>query len=284
MDLRSLLVATDQSADGRHVVGTACRLASRANASLTVLEVVIVGGDGPIPMGRVVTSRDGREPTPELAHFERWLGAPRTDDSAKTGRASARPYGAEMAVAYGIPGIEIGRMADDRGADLIVLGRRPRSADHPLLLGETADAVVRRSPRPVLLVPSSVTALRRVLVALDGTDRTLVLVEPALALAKVVGADVSAVTVRNTYGSGMAPDVDRLTAALARMTSPARAPTVKVRSGNPIAEVLAEVEEAQPDVLVIGYRRGGPPKVVGPMDIARNLLFSAPSAVMTVPL
>ncbi|MEO8449984.1 MAG: hypothetical protein ABI647_09350 [Gemmatimonadota bacterium] len=57
-----------------------------------------------------------------------------------------------------------------------------------------------------------------------------------------------------------------------------------VRRGNPIEQILTQVKTIRADLLVIGYRRGGPPKITGPQDIARSLLLSAPSAVLTIPL
>lgn len=268
----SLLVATDRSPDGRHAVATACELTSRSRGRLTLLEVTGIHGNEPIPNGRLVAGRRDSK-TPELADLARWLGGMIAQCPSDT---------TELAVAYGIPGIEIGRVAEERSVDLIVLGRRPRSANHPLLLGEIADAVVRRSPRPVLLVPPAVSALRRVLVAFDGTDRTFVLSRPAAALAGVLGAELSVVMVRGADDSGHSLELARFADALGAGTG--HRPKSRVRAGNPIHEVLAEVEERRADVLVIGYRRGGPPKVVGPADIARTLLYSAPSAVMTVPI
>ncbi len=270
MELRSLLVATDRSPDGRHAVSIACQLSTRARACLTLLEVTGVRPNDPLPNGRFLGGK--RNPTaPEVVDLARWLGASIDGCPAET---------TELAVAFGIPGIEIGRIAEDRRVDLIVLGRRPRSADRPLLLGEIADAVVRRSPRPTLLVPPAVTQLRRVLVAFDGTERTFVVIKPALVLACALGAEVSLVTVTN----GEVGEASRYTEALRRMSEPRPPPQTRFRSGNPITEVLAEVDEVGADVLVIGYRRGGPPKVFGPADIARTLLYSAPSAVMTVPI
>ena len=57
--------------------------------------------------------------------------------------------------AYGLPGIEIGRFAEHVRADLLVLGRKQRSRGQRLLLGDTADAVARRSRIPCLFVPAS---------------------------------------------------------------------------------------------------------------------------------
>ena len=64
--------------------------------------------------------------------------------------------------------------AAEIGADLIVMGGRPRGAVARLVLGSGADRLIRRAERPVLVVPEGVTSLRpaggalRVLAALDG--------------------------------------------------------------------------------------------------------------------
>lgn len=44
-------------------------------------------------------------------------------------------------------------VADEVDADTIVIGRHRHGRLHDLLLGNTATDIVRRSPRPVLLVP-----------------------------------------------------------------------------------------------------------------------------------
>ncbi len=67
--------------------------------------------------------------------------------------------------------------AAETGADLIVMGGRPRGAVARLVLGSGADRLIRRAERPVLIVPEGVTSLRpeggalRVLAALDGQPR-----------------------------------------------------------------------------------------------------------------
>jgi nucleotide-binding universal stress UspA family protein len=277
MTLTAVLAAADKTPDGRHAIQAAAQLALATGARLTVLEVVRVGGEGAVPIGRVASTRDSHPPTEELSGYEHWVGP--IEPSVTDGRG-------EFAVAYGIPGIEIGRLADQRAADLVVLGRRPRSTGHPLILGETADAVVRRSPRPVLFVPQAITTFRRVLVALDGTERTIKLLRPAYCLAKAWGAQVAAVMVRPTGSAGGGSDdaAARVRALIARGSVSAEPLALTVRTGNPIDEILDHAETTRPDILVIGYRRGGPPKIIGPADIARNLLYAAPTAVLTIPL
>ena len=80
----------------------------------------------------------------------------------------------DIGAAFGIPGIEICRFAEDRRADLLILGRKPRTRAARLLLGDTADAVARRSLVPSLYVPPGTGPIRRVLVALDGSERGMI--------------------------------------------------------------------------------------------------------------
>ncbi len=253
---------------------------------LTILKVVPVPAKGDVPAGRLLTTEGGQgliDGGAELAQFEAWLGP----ESLNGGRRVTP----EVAVAFGIPGIEISRLADLRGVGLIVLGRRPRTPDHPLLLGETADAVVRRSDHPVLFVPPEVSRIDRVLVALDGTDRAVRVLERAHAVAQRFNAKLRALTVEPDLVDERTPPAPmprarsvRLADAVGRRSKGQPEVRLEVRQGNPIHEVLAHCSTTKPDLLVIGYRRGGPPKVIGPTEIARNLLYAAPCAVYTVPL
>jgi nucleotide-binding universal stress UspA family protein len=233
----------------------------------------------------VVSSDDDARGHEEYGRFRAWLGP---DADAGPGERT------EIAVGFGVPGIEIGRVASVRGADLIVLGRRSRDPHHRLTLGETADALVRRSPRPVLFVPEEVGAFRRMLVALDGRDRCVTVLEVALALAPALNDPaVTVVTVEPSLDEEAsvpgAPARGRtlhLRETVGRFAAQAgRGPIpISIRRGDVVEEVLREIAELRADLLTVGYRRGGPPKLVGPTEIARNLLYSAPCAVLTVPL
>ena len=287
MLIRRLLAATDETLGGRHAVHVAHDLARALAARLTILTVTAVDGRSRFPAGRLISSKapGGSSGAPQLEEFRAWLGE---------SRSNGLPEPPEIAVGFGVAGIEIGRVADQRAADLIVLGRQPRSPDHRLMLGETADALVRRSGVPTLFVPPQISAFHRIVVGLDGSDRTLGLLHLAIGLARATGARLEAITVEppladNATVPGSMPQgrTVRLCEALGGIGS--RDPEggtvpVVVRRGNPIEEILLYVRETQADLLVIGYRRGGPPKIVGLEDVARNLLFSAPSAVLTIPL
>jgi len=284
---RRIVAATDDSPGGRHAVRTAHSLASAVDADLAILSVEAVGPEGTLPAGRLASSRANEPPAAELERLTAWLGA----DASRNGLVQPP----ELAVGFGIAGIEIGRFAGFRSADLIVLGRRPRTPEHRLILGETADTLVRRSSTPILFVPPEVTRLRHILLALDQTERSARVARVGLEFAQKVSATVvEAVTVRrdgteeSTGGSVLptrrAVRIDQVLHRAAAEAIELGPIPLTIRQGDPIEEVLAEAASSGADVLVIGYRRGGPPKYVSPTEIARNLLYAAPCAVLTVPL
>jgi nucleotide-binding universal stress UspA family protein len=63
-----------------------------------------------------------------------------------------------------------------------------------------------------------------------------------------------------------------------------RATALVVRQGNPAEEILAEVAAANPDVLVFGFRRGGPPGMLEGKSVGRRLAHACPCATLTIPL
>jgi nucleotide-binding universal stress UspA family protein len=201
-----------------------------------------------------------------------------------------------MAIAYGVPGIEICRFGESRDADLLVLGRKPRSHLARLLLGDTADAVARRSRLPCLFVPPNSGPIRRLLVALDGTDRGLAVLQAACGFARATKASLAVVTVEQEPAAepahlASALPVERSTRLqsqvrqlLSRECVDGARTVIDVRRGPVVEQVLATVEQSAADALVVGYHRGGPPGVIEVGSTARHLAHTAPCAVLTVPL
>ena len=284
--LTSILAATDTTPGGRHAVRVAARLAAAKDAALTVM-TVLPASDVNAGAARSFqrSLRPDRADAAPLRALRDWL---------QEGGPQELPGGAELLVGFGIPGIEISRLARRQSADLIVIGRRPRGPHHRLQLGETADGLVRRSDVPILFVPPHVERFRTILIALDGSTRTHHVLELGLPVSRALGAeDVRAVTVEPVLPDESATAVQptersrSLERTLNRHSDVAvasRPIALAVRRGSVVEEILAEAEGSEADLLVIGYRRGGPPKFVEPTEIARNLLYSAPSAVLTVPL
>jgi nucleotide-binding universal stress UspA family protein len=290
MNLHHIVVATDETDAGRQAVRAGLQLAARSRARLTVMRAVplpavaVLAG---VSTGTAPVELDGAVAVKRL---QRWLDA----DVIPAGH----PTPVDVSVTFGIPGIEICRFAEQQGADLLILGRKLRFPMTRLLLGDTADAVVRRSRIPCLFVPPGSGELWQLLVALDGSERGMTVLTAACGFAGDVGACLRVVTVEygpdgEPAGLGSALPVGRssqlrgrVAAVLGReLETIAGAPTaVEIRHGGIVPQILAEVEASHPDVLVFGYHRGGPPGMVEAGSTGRHLAHTAPCAVLTIPL
>ena len=285
MRLRHILAATDESDAGRRAVRAAVDLASRASARLTVLRVL------PTEAGRGLVSAgagapQNRHDETACSQLHRWLEA---------GVLTPREISAvELAVAAGIPGVEICRVAEQTGVDLIVLGRKRHSPMMRMLLGDTADAVARRSRVPCLFIPPGSGEIRQVLAALDGTARGLNVLTETCDFVAATGTTLKTMTVEQRPGgeplhlvvdlpvarsSSLQKKVQEVLARRKMANGP-----LAIRRGEVLERVLAEVQEAGADVLAIGYHRGGPPGVIEAGSTARRLAHVVPCAALTIPL
>jgi nucleotide-binding universal stress UspA family protein len=289
VNLNHILAAADESDAGRQAVRSAIDLAGRASARVTIMRAVPVGAmtvaAGTIGgCGLAGGEREGAA----IQDLQQWI------KSELRAQREAPPV--EVAIAAGIPGIEICRLAERREADLLVLGRKQRSQSKRLLLGDTADAVVRRSRIACLFVPPNSDPLNRLLVALDGSERGMVVLKEASGLARSAGASLRVVTVEDgpddeptelASALPMARSV-RLQAQVERLLSrevvAGAVPGLEVRRGAVAEQILAAVRESGSDVLDIGYHRGGMPGVIEAGSTARHLAHTAPCAVLTIPL
>ena len=287
MDLRHILAATDESDAGRGAVRVASYLGPRTSARVTVLRVMAAEATRQLVGAAHGGMFGGATPDePALRHLRRWLQADVLSPS--------EIQQVTLATAAGVPGIEICRFSDRVQADLLVLGRKRHSPLMRLLIGDTGDAVARRSRFPSLFVPPGSAEIHRLLVALDGSDRGMNVLNHACDFARQVGADLQAITVERTPANEPLQLVSSL--PLARSVSlEARTQAVlnekgmaavplAIRRGEIVERIVEEVQETGADVLVVGYHRGGPPGVIEAGSIARRLLHATPCAVLTIPL
>jgi nucleotide-binding universal stress UspA family protein len=289
MQLHHILAATDESDAGRQAVRTALDLMTRTSARVTAMRVVTAEamavlaaageGDGSPDFGVDYDSV-------EIGRLRRWLEA----DVLSPAHAEL----IETNVTFGLPGIEICRYAEQNLMDLVVLGRKQRSQMARLLLGDTADAVARRSRVPCLFVPPSGVDLRNVIVALDGTERGLHVLQEACGFVRGIGARLHVLTVEQGP-SDEPPNLvsnlplgrsiwlqGRVTQLMANEQLPIS--SIAVRRGEIVPQILSALTELDADLLIIGYHRGGPPGVLEAGSTARHLAHKAPCAVLTIPL
>lgn len=285
MQVQHILAAADESEAGRQAVRSAIDLAARAHARVTIMRSLPVGA-----MALAAGTTGGYDfvgaeiESPAIEDLRQWIGSDL--------RAQSEPPPVELSIVSGVPGIEIGRVAEQREADLLVLGRKQRSQLARVLLGDTADLVARRSRIPCLFVPPDAGPLRRMLVAVDGSEQGMVVLTQACSFVKAFGATLRVVTVE--AGQADEPSAST-TAQTRRLESRVRAcanhqgiaaavPSVEVRRGAIGQQILAAIDASSPDVLAIGYHRGGLPGVIEAGSTGRRLAHTAPCALLTIPL
>jgi nucleotide-binding universal stress UspA family protein len=287
MNLHHILAAADESEAGHQAVRSAIDLAAHARADVTVMRAV--------PVGAMAVAAGATEASdfagvgierPSIQDLHQWI---RTEL-----RTQREPPHVEVGIAAGVPAIEICRLAERRQADLLVLGRKQRSQLGRLLLGDTADAVARRSTIPCLFVPPNSGPFRQVLVALDGSERGMLVLRGALGFALGAGASLRMMTVeagppdeQNELGLPVTRSARlerELQALLVQQPVPGAIPAVQVRRGEIVEQILDTVKATGADVLVVGYHRGGLPGIIQAGSTARRVVHTAPCAVLTIPL
>ncbi|WP_305044068.1 universal stress protein [Geoalkalibacter sp.] len=154
---RTILYATDLSANAAHAFRHAMALARSFDARLCLLHVL--PEVEPAVLNYVATVM-GEE---RLADMELGHKAEVREEIARRIEAFAheeladhpedRARLAEIRVRHGNPAARILGEADDLGADLIVLGSHGKGRLHYTFLGSVAEKVLHRAKRPVLVVP-----------------------------------------------------------------------------------------------------------------------------------
>lgn len=166
---RRIVVATDFSPTARVALRSAEVLARKTGAAMVLVHVVDLPS---------TTYTFGVETLGFPDVRETWAVEARRTLLATAGRLHRRGLAAvEVDVRVGRPWHEIIESARAHVADLVVLGNSGRSRFGRLLLGSTAENVVRHSPAPVLVTRSRpLRSLRRVLVpvSFDEGSRTAV--------------------------------------------------------------------------------------------------------------
>lgn len=138
---KKILVATDFSEPAERALRSAESLARQVGGKLCLIHVV------QLPPATYLGLL-GRERELE----ETWIEAAREELRGVARAASDRGTEVEEFLHVGRPWVEIVDVAQREEVDAICLGNSGHSAIERLLLGSTAENVVRRSPAPVLVV------------------------------------------------------------------------------------------------------------------------------------
>lgn len=254
----SILVATDFSDNATHAVRKAALLAQHHVARLTLLHVVNPAGFTPL---------------------KHWFG-PSIDADLKAAqaRATLRQMAAEINGQHGVPArfrVVIGESFDEVlratiGADLLVLGQRGSSRVRDMVIGGTAERLLRLCRTSMLVVKQPLEdAYRSILVPVDFTASSPACLQVAAGLARAAKvhafhaldltdefpmrmADVPADVMRDRRDT-MANELNhRMHGMAIEAGVDANRLSTAVRRGPAWACALAEAEHRGADMIVVG--------------------------------
>ncbi len=141
------------------------------------------------------------------------------------------------------------RLALSRPADLIVVGRRGRGFSKFLHLGSTAEWLMSHPPAPMLIAHRGRRTLSAVVCA-DGSSHGTVAAATLASMSWVRDVEVTIITVDDGH-----IDVERAFASVAELFADSGARVVRRdEKGQPTHELLAAIEELEPDLVVMGTR------------------------------
>jgi nucleotide-binding universal stress UspA family protein len=275
-----ILAPTDFSPSAESAMRSAEYLCRQERARLDLLHVIQL--PAPSYLGRLGLDRDLRQT---------WIVGAREQLAELARGFAGSELEVETILREGKPWSEILDVARERGTDLICLGNSGHSALERMLLGSSAENVVRRSDVPVLIVRDRpLTGVRRILVPVDFDPGTKVAIR--FALAKFPAAEISALHVvaplppADPVVGPLVPNLAAIREKIRRLldNSGAREVTESVRlMADPAEAVLEAARETEVDLLVLTThgRRGVKRAMLG--SVAEKVVRHADRPVLVLP-
>lgn len=257
-----LLVATDLSAPARHAAQRAALLARASGAQLALVHVLeadaldelrrLFGADGEAMQARI--RAEARESMSKLA--------------AEIHDASGASAASEVLEGKALDAITA--RAASLAADLLVVGARGTGFMRHWLLGATAERLLRKTERPVLVVKQAPhEAYRSVLIAVDFSPWSLGAIRLALAVAprarlavlhaiempfegKMRVAGVDDAVIRRHRDAARHDALGRLLQLASQAGLTSRRWTPLALHGNTATRILEQEEEVGADLIVVG--------------------------------
>lgn len=195
--IKKILVTQDGSEHGKAALDYGIWLAKRFKASIIGVYIVdLVALEGPFLHD--LSGSLGFEPYLNFSTKMREALESKGNSILNILEEAAKKEGVETEVhiSMGIIANEICEKA--RLADLVIVGKRGinEKFEHGLL-GSTTENVLRKSPKPVLIVPDSFSPIQNPLLAFDGSPNASKAMHSAAEWAKALGLPLTVVTVSN---------------------------------------------------------------------------------------
>ncbi len=262
LNVQKILTTTDFSDDSRAGVRYAAALAEKLNADVALLHVV----EPRSWMDRLEARKDS-----ELVALAQ----------AQLAKLAKREVGGDVtvtsSVCTGKPFHEITTAASEGAADLIVIATHGYTGVERILLGSTAERVVRHAPCPVLIVPTQELpkragktppfTLKKILVPIDFSNLSKDALPYAVLLAGHYGAELVLLHIAEKFpidyllGRGLmnetiAPMIKQAEADLGRIAEDLSKATrvnatAVVREGRPFEAICATAKTGGADLIVV---------------------------------
>lgn len=199
---KKILIPLDGSPNSNSAIQYAVWLGERLKAELIGIHVVdVVALEGPFLHD--LSGSLGFEPYLNFSSRMREILESKGKDILKAFEEECKraTLSCETLLEFGIVTNEIVDRA--KLADLVILGRRGMNyAFDDGLLGSVTEGVIRRSPRPVMVVPQDFAKIKNPLLLYDGSFNASKAMRSAVELCKLLGLRLTALTISRKKGEG----------------------------------------------------------------------------------
>ena len=289
--IKRVLFATDFSACANRAMGYALVMASAWKADLCVMTVLefYPGMDPDYTVNKMYLDHLREEASRQMAAVE--------------ARAKAAGQPVTIRIETGIPSQAVETVAQTLKADLLVVGTHGRTGLDHVLIGSTAERVVRTAPCPVLTVKAEksgmaagILNIKRIVVPIDLSTCSLDALEYAAQFAKPLGASLTILHVLEPVAYGLDFSLShakewreqrtylekRLTVLTACLHAQGLQAESVLKPGLPADSIVSYITQQGFDLMIMGThgRRGISHVLVG--SVAGAMLRHAPCPVLTV--
>lgn len=282
--LDSLVLATDFSPGADGAVQRVALLPLRTGAQVTLLHVL------PRRVNRATDSLVRSGAQQRMDHVQEWLLGLLADRNRGDVRVKCR-------LIRGNASEEIGRLAEQADAELVVLGRRGTPVLRNLLLGSVAQRVARHARVPVLVVAKAARVpYQQVVLGFDFSPDAelaaalmgrMVLPEAQVAAVhayrEVLGGPLGPSSTRRVAAAELAATRQRIQEALPDLPGRANGWVVATERGDPRQVLLDAATARKADLIAVGSmgRTGLRRELIG--SVAEGVLQLAATDVLVTP-
>ncbi|MGO8717988.1 MAG: universal stress protein [Acidobacteriaceae bacterium] len=241
-----ILVGTDFSRLSKSILDYAAKLALQESLPLHFVYVMPIVADD----------------SPDLLRIQEL----ELEEYVHTAEQKLQGSGLQVAgtLAFGTPAHELIRLADKLKASCIVVGTEELSGLERLLLGSVAEAVIRKSDHPVIVVGPQAAAMaketlpwKHLMLACDTAGGVTEAARLAGDIASGHHARLTIFTVREEgIASPSEGQFDTLEKMMDRDAWLSVKPQCLIREGEPAQEIIRMVDDTQADLLIMSARCG----------------------------